>query len=86
MQRPEKECLADKHPPDCCKNGQIGKHCQQNVDEYNSEGNAILKKQNSDDSGFREPIDDNNSITGPNDHQPRHPKGDPFKSESEFLL
>ena len=32
---------------------------------------AILKKQNSDDSGYREPIDDNNSITKPTAHQPR---------------
>ena len=50
-----------------------------------SSDDPILKKQNSDDSGcgirdsddsgFRESIDDNNSRTKPTDHQPRrHPE------------
>ena len=54
---------------------------ENNFDEKTSDGRTILKKQNSDDSGLGEPIDDNNSITRPTDHPPN--KVDPF--EGEFL-
>ena len=55
-----------------------------NNGEYSADLKAIYKKQNSDDSGYGEPIDDNNSITKPTGHPPKQMENDPLTGK--FLL